>query len=91
MGFHPFLDFGDGDEGGMGALGDFEGVANVIAVTVGDENVVGRDGGGRDVVGALGIALEEGVDEDVFVLEGEMKASMAEISDLVCHWFAPSG
>ena len=57
----------------------------MIAVPVRDEDVVGGNGGGGDIWRALGIVDEEGVYEDVFALEGEMKGGMAEVSNLVCH------
>ena len=44
---------------------------------------------GGGIWGALGIVDEEGVYEDVFALEGEMKGGMSEVSNLVCHLLTP--
>ena len=80
VGLEPLPDFEVGDDGRAGAFGDLEGVAEVVFVSVGDENEVGVDGIGGG--GGLGVAVEEGVDEEAFAVVFDEDAGVAEELDV---------
>ena len=63
VGLQPIADFEVGDDQGPGALGDGQGVAQVVAVPVGDQDEIGGGQGRRQRGG--GVAFQEGVDEDL--------------------------
>lgn len=76
----PFGDLVDGDDGGLGGFGDVHRVTDMIAMAVGDQDIVGLDRIGRG--DGFGIAAQEGVDQQILAVYCHKKAGMAERSDM---------
>src|SRR5439155_21814902 len=72
----PFSDLVVRDDGGPGALGDGDGIADMIAVAVGHENEVRRHVARLGRRG--GVAGQERVDEEVFAVRLHEQAGVSE-------------
>ena len=81
----PVADFKVGDDHGPGALGDLDRVANVIAVAVGDQDVVCFDYIGWD--GSKGVVGEEWVYQDLCASDVQSENSVSVPRQFDGHFF----
>src|SRR5262249_20655586 len=85
----PLADLVVADDGGPGAPGDGDGVADVVAVAVRDEDEVGL--GLVCLQGGGGVAGEERVDQHLVPARFQQKGSVTEPGDAGGHRGSPAG
>ena len=72
----PGLDFIIGDDGGVGAFGDVNGVSQMIAMTVRHQDVVGLNLIGR--AGCQRVVAQKRIDQQTALIRFDQKAGMTE-------------